>query len=163
LIKLQQKSPNFEFRYESLGLEHLAIALSESQRIIELDLSLNDIGSDNFSLLQRVFKSNVYMELLNLAECNINGEQTTNLCTNLRTNHNIKYLYLRNNNLGKDGSEAMSNLILDNNSMIELDLYNCRIDEQGGGLIANALKDNFCIEKFSIGENSILAKDIETI
>jgi hypothetical protein len=35
--------------------------------------------------------------------------------------------------------------------MIELDLFNCLIDEQGGNKIAEALRNNFCVEKFSIG------------
>ena len=37
--------------HESLGLEHFAIALSKTSAILELDLSFNDIGPMNFSLL----------------------------------------------------------------------------------------------------------------
>jgi hypothetical protein len=87
-------------RYDSLGIEHFAIALSNTDRVLELDISLNDIGSENFSLLQKIFKCNIYMELLNLAECNINGDEAKTLFLNLGDNHNIKYLYLRNNQLG---------------------------------------------------------------
>ena len=54
-------------------------------------------------------------------------------------------------------------MILINKSMIELDLYNCQISKQGGTFIGAALKQNFCIERFSIGENTIHKKDIETI
>jgi hypothetical protein len=70
---------------------------------------------------------------------------------------------LRNNELKDLGSESISNLILANQSMVELDLYNCKINENGGTLIGAALKQNFCIERFSIGENNIHRKDIETI
>lgn len=55
-------------------------------------------------------------------------------------NHKLKYLYLRNNILVDIGSEAISKLILANQSMIELDLYNCNINENGGTLIGAALK-----------------------
>lgn len=48
---LQQQKPGKQVRYDSLGIEHLAIALSETERLIELDISLNDIGAKNFSLL----------------------------------------------------------------------------------------------------------------
>jgi Ran GTPase-activating protein (RanGAP) involved in mRNA processing and transport len=121
-------------------LEHLAIALSKTSKILELDLSFNDVGPQNFSLLQRIFKSNIYLELLNLANCGINGEETANLCEGLLLNQSLKYLYLRNNELRDEGSEAISKLILTNQSMIELDLYNCKINESGGNLIGTALK-----------------------
>ena len=70
--------------HESLGLEHFAIALSKTQAILELDLSFNDIGPMNFSLLQRIFLSNIRLELLNLANCGIDGQETANLCEGLQ-------------------------------------------------------------------------------
>lgn len=39
-----------ELFYNSLGLEHFAIALAETDRLTELDLSQNDLGP-NFGLL----------------------------------------------------------------------------------------------------------------
>jgi len=69
-----------------LGVEHFAIALQDTYRIVELDLSLNDIGSRNFEYLQRIFKSNINIELLNLDDCRIEEEQIKNLCEILTTN-----------------------------------------------------------------------------
>lgn len=114
---------------ESLGLEHLAIALSDTQRLLELDISHNEIGHKNFQLLQPIFKININLELLNLADCKIDGEQTKYLCEGLGQNQSLKYLYLRNNNILEVGAEAISHLILVNKSMIELDLYNCQISK----------------------------------
>ena len=54
------------------------------------------------------------MELLNLANCTIDGEETRKLCEGLSGNQKLKYLYLRNNDLGETGSEAISKLILSN-------------------------------------------------
>lgn len=48
-------------------------------------------------------------------------------------------------------------------SILELDLYNCYLDEVCGSTISKSLEQNFCIEKFSIGNNRILEKDIEKI
>lgn len=129
-----------EREFKSLGLEHLAIALSQTSRILELDLSYNEIGAQNFNLLQRIFKVNTKLELLNLANIGIDGVETKNLCEGLLLNQKLKYLYLRNNSLMDVGSEAISKLILVNQSMIELDLYNCKINENGGNLIGTALK-----------------------
>ena len=67
-------------------MEHFAIALQDTYRIVELDLSLNDIGSRNFEYLQRIFKSNINIELLNLDNCRIEEEQIKNLCEILTTN-----------------------------------------------------------------------------
>ena len=79
------KIDNYTFNelfYNSLGLEHFAIALAETDRLTELDLSQNDLGP-NFGLLQKIFKKNIYIELLNLADCKIDGEQTQSLCESL--------------------------------------------------------------------------------
>lgn len=60
--------------YESLGLEHFAIALQETDKLTQVDLSSNQIGPSNFSLLQKIFKTNINIELLNLDECRIDGQ-----------------------------------------------------------------------------------------
>ncbi len=59
--------------YHSIGLEHFAIALSDKDKIRNLDLSENDIGKSNFTLLLNIFKSNIYIQTLNVADCNIDG------------------------------------------------------------------------------------------
>jgi Ran GTPase-activating protein (RanGAP) involved in mRNA processing and transport len=113
--------------------------------------------------MQKVFKTNVNIELLNLADCKLDGEQVKYLCESLMINQKLKYFYLRNSNLGVLGSEFISKLVLNNKSLIEMDMFNCGINESGGNLIGAALKHNFCIEKLSIGENQINRKDIDTI
>jgi hypothetical protein len=42
-------------------------------------------------------------------------------------------------------------------------MFNCNIAEEGGNAIGNALKTNFCIEKLSIGDNTIFQRDVEQI
>jgi Ran GTPase-activating protein (RanGAP) involved in mRNA processing and transport len=75
----------------------------------------------------------------------------------------LKYLYLRNSNIGEEGSKAIANLIQRHQTLIELEIFNCGISEQGGTAIGNALKTNFCIEKLSIGDNILKKKDVEQI
>ena len=57
----------------------------------------------------------------------------------------MKYLYLGNNNFGQDGSESIAELILNSKTLIELDMFNCGITEEGSKPISKALKDNFGI------------------
>ena len=137
--------------------------MADTDRILELDLSNNDIGAKNFGLLQKIFKTNVNIELLNVADCRMDGEQMKYLCESLMSNQRLRYLYIRNSRLGEIGSEYISKLILGNKSLLEMDMYNCSINEVGGSHIGTALKQNFCIEKLSIGENKIHRKDIDTI
>ena len=44
--------------YHSIGIEHFSIALSDTSRIKNIDLSENDIGKQNFLLLLNIFRSN---------------------------------------------------------------------------------------------------------
>ena len=83
----------------------------------------------------------------------IDGEQINHLCESLMTNKKIKCLYLRNCQIALAGCDSISKLIQSNQTLIELDLYNCGFIEQQGAQIAKALKQNFCIEKLSIGGN----------
>lgn len=50
---------------------------------------------------------------------------------------------------------AIAELIDFNKTLVELEIFNCGINESGGNAIGNALKTNFCIEKLSIGDNKL--------
>jgi Ran GTPase-activating protein (RanGAP) involved in mRNA processing and transport len=83
------------------------------------------------------------------------------LCEILKKNHNLRFLYFRNSPLGDLGAEAVSELIKDHKTLLELEIFNCQISEKGGNAIGKALKTNFCIEKLSIGENILNKRDVE--
>eukprot|EP00347_Sterkiella_histriomuscorum_P009457 403341144 len=150
--------------YDSLGIEHFSIALENTSRLKTLDLSENDLGSQNFKILLKIFNKNNEIELLNIADCKLDGNCSQNLCKILQqTNSSLKYLYFRNSNIGDQGAEAVSELIKDHKTLIELEVFNCGITEKGGHSIGDALKTNFCIEKLSIGENILNKRDVEQI
>ena len=73
-MKHQDKLKDFSFEqlfYDSLGIEHLTIALENTNRIKMLDLSENDLGSKNFRILLKIFHKNNEIELLNVADCKV--------------------------------------------------------------------------------------------
>lgn len=112
--------------YNSLGLQHFAIALSETGRLLHLDVSENDIGCDNFRLLLAVFTANDHMETINLADCKIDGECVASLCQILKTtNQHLKLLKFRNSNLAEKGADAVASLIEDHKSLMDLEIFNC--------------------------------------
>lgn len=65
--------------------------------------------------------------------------------------------------MGDSGANAIADLIEDHKSLMDLEIFNCGITENGGKTIGNALKTNFCLEKLSIGENILAKKDVEQI
>lgn len=72
-------------------------------------------------------------------------------------------LKFRNSSLGEEGAMAIAKLIDGHKSLVEIEMFNCNIAEEGGNAIGNALKTNFCIEKLSIGDNTIFQRDVEQI
>ena len=66
--------------YDSLGLEHFTIAFKNTDRIRSLDLSENDIGSENFLIMLQIFESNIDIENLNIADCQLDGSCVGQLC-----------------------------------------------------------------------------------
>jgi len=91
--------------YNSIGLEHFAIALSNKENVKTLDLSENDIGKTNFKVLLSIFKSNVSIQTLNVADCNIDGHCVAELCVLLKqTNTTLHTLKFRNSDLSDVGA-----------------------------------------------------------
>ena len=68
-------------------------------------------------------------------------------------NKSLKHLKFRNSNLAELGAKAVANLIRGHMTIVELEIFNCDIDEKGGHHIGDALKTNFCIEQLNIGDN----------
>ena len=167
-LKIQNKNKikenNFEdLFYDSLGIEHLSIALSKRPMLEHLDFSDNDIGPTNFKLLMNVFRINLNIRFINIADCKINGETAAELCSILTNNKQLKSLLIRNCPIGDTGAEAVGKMIKNHTSLQELELFNCDISEKGGEYIGEALKTNFCIEKLSIGDNDLHQSDVENI
>jgi len=80
-LKMQNKQKikehNFEeLFYESLGTEHLSLALSMRPQLEYVDFSDNDIGPQSFKLLMKVFEVNINITYINIADCKINGDTT---------------------------------------------------------------------------------------
>ena len=150
--------------YHSIGLEHFAISLGSKDNIRSLDLSENDIGKINFMTLIPIFQSNVAIQTLNVADCNIDGNCVAKLCSMLKqTNTTLQTLKFRNSDLSDVGAQGIAELLSNHMSLVELEIFNCGITEKGGNIIGNALKTNFCLEKLSIGENILNKRDVEQI
>ena len=128
-LKMQNKDKikelNFEeLFYDSLGIEHLSLALSKRPMLEYIDFSDNDIGPNNFKLLMKVFEINTNIRYINIADCKINGETTAELCSILTNNKQLKSLLIRNCPIGDTGAEAVGKMIKNHTSLQELELFN---------------------------------------
>lgn len=128
-LKIQNKNKIKEISledlfYDSLGIEHLSIALSKNPTLEHIDFSNNDIGSTNFKFLMNVFKVNLNIKFINIADSKINGETAAELCTILTNNKQLKSLLIRNCPIGDMGAEAVGNMIKNHTSLQELELFN---------------------------------------
>ena len=109
------------------------MAFRDTDRIKSLDISENDIGSRNFTILLPIFESNTCIEDLNIADCQLDGNCVQKLCGILKTiNQSLRVLKFRNSSLGEVGANAIADLIGGNMTLSELEIFNCDIDEKGG-------------------------------
>jgi len=103
-MKNQDKLKDFSFEqlfYDSLGLEHLTIALENTDRLRSVDLSENDLGPKNFHILLRIFHNNTNIEVLNIADCKLDAQSAAELCRILEnSNKSIRKLFFRNSAIG---------------------------------------------------------------
>jgi hypothetical protein len=49
------------------------LALAGTTRLKVLNLSENDLGPKNFEVLQPIFETNISIEILNIADCKVDG------------------------------------------------------------------------------------------
>ena len=91
--------------YDSLGLEHFTLAFRNTNRITSLDISENNIGSKNFLIMLPIFESNINIENLNIADCQLDGYCADKLCKILKSkNKSLKLLKFRNSKLADIGA-----------------------------------------------------------
>lgn len=68
--------------------------------------------------------------MLNLADCKLDASCAVELCRILeQSNLAIKKLYFRNSRIGDEGAQAVASLIRLNQTIVELEVFNCNISE----------------------------------
>jgi len=122
-------------------------------------LVLTDILKNDFEICSRII----------LTKNDFGDEGIEILLESLKGNDNLVELNLSSNNLGVNGGMAIFNFLLDQNSIICLDLsskeglYRNRICSEGVSLITKVLKNNFFLEKIDLSSNSIKNEGLKYI
>ena len=101
-MKHQDKLKDHSFDtlfYNSLGIDHLNLALVKTTKLQLIDFSENDIGPENFKILLPIFDTNTQVTFLNIADCRIDGNCCVALCELLQKNQKLKSLFFRNSKI----------------------------------------------------------------
>ena len=98
--------------------------------------------------MQRIFHSNIYIEDLNLSQTNISGQNCADLCRIVGDNNDrLRVLKINGcGGIGDLGGVAVAKLLgIKGKKLVEVEVVQCGIGEEGGLAISESLKTNFCI------------------
>jgi len=145
----------------------LSIGLMRSKSMKLLDLRRNSSatakGWGAFSAI--LFHPTCTIEKLWLSGVDLNDEGVTYLGEALAVNKSAQYLDLFNNpSITNDGwREFFKCMRNPDSSLKELNLSDCRIDDEGVAIIMNALEENTSLKRLSLEHNPITSRGLMTI
>ena len=129
--------------------------LQNTSSLMNLDISRNDIGSEGFNLLWRALRDSP-IERLHCSQCGIDS-------IDIDTNHGPKKLNdleLDNNNINADDCRELAKLLQGGNSTLwKLDLQHNKIDDEGVGILVNALQNNTSLKFMDLNDNRDITKE----
>lgn len=152
-----------KLRLQSCGLsaqscKHLTKALKEAPKLIELDLSMNEIGNEGAQHLAGGLRScQCLLETLRLSQCNIEQAGCSYLAAALQKNsEHLKELDLSINKIGDDGANELFRKV-DITKLTKLEMYHCGLTRLSCAKIGDALKS----EASSLVELNLSSNNLE--
>ncbi|CAJ1053042.1 NACHT%2C LRR and PYD domains-containing protein 12-like [Xyrichtys novacula] len=152
-------------RVSSLGCKYLIKALKESPKLIELDLSRNDIGNEGVRHLANGLKSpECRLEVLRLSQCRIESAGCSYLASALQANpSHLKGLDLSINSFGDKGANELLKKV-DITRLLKLELYHCGLTMLSCVKIGEALKnESSVLVELNLSSNNLKDAGLELI
>jgi Ran GTPase-activating protein (RanGAP) involved in mRNA processing and transport len=120
--------------------EILSEYLCDHPALVELDLSINFIGSKGAVYLSKLIKANKVLQRLNVRANNVGSLGLDLMCRSLRVNHWLTELNLRSNNLDDDSVRTLADTVrVGCRALIKLDLSYNKIGPKGITALAYGL------------------------
>ncbi|XP_018527083.1 NACHT, LRR and PYD domains-containing protein 14 [Lates calcarifer] len=141
----------------SQACKYLATTLTQSLKLLELDLSRNDIGDDGLQHLATGLRSHeCQLETLKLSQCNIEQKGCHYLASALQDNSNhLTVLDLSINMVGDKGANELFTKF-DISQLRKLEMYHCGLTESSCGNIGEALKsESSSLVELNLSNNSL--------
>ena len=125
-----------------------------------LDLSRTNIGLEGCQVLSRMMSSHTQLKELDIGFNSLSSEAIQLVISGIGSNENTKLeeLILSFNTLSLETTEALSSLLMVNNTIKHLELRWCDIGPDGSCLLAAALKNNSTLKYINISRNGIQDK-----
>ena len=128
-----------------------------------LVISANNINDNGLTKILNTIPSTLVR--LIASHCNITYDGAKNIGETLRTTNTLKHLKIYGNPIGDEGISTIACGITTNAStaLIELDVRNCEIHNQGTKSIADVLEKNKTLRSINISHNHIGDDEMSTL
>ena len=165
LLKLEHL---IHLNIENVGMTQVgACALGDwlecNNSLQSLVISRNNINDNGLTKILNTIPSTLVR--LIASDCNITCDGAKNIGEILRTTNTLKHLKIPNNPIGDDGISAIACGITTNASttLIELNVGDCEIHNQGTKSIADILERNKTLRSINISDNHIGDHEMSTL
>jgi len=134
--------------------------------ICELFLGGTSMGSGGCQSVARLLQHSSSLQVISLANCNMNDEDISVLAEAIKENRDrlpLQALQLSFNNITCQGLDALTNALWGSRTLRELLLDNNHIGERGGHQLANILPHIKTLQVLDVGFNSIQSSGMKTL
>ena len=159
-IRMKQLSLWWNGGIGRAGAVELLSVVAAFPCLTTLNLSSTNIGLEDCQVLGRMMSSHTQLKELDIG-CNYFSSEAIQLViSGIVSNENTKLekLILSRNTFTLENTEALSSLLMVNNTIKHLDLWHCGIGPDGSCLLAAALKNNSTLKHINISGNDIQDK-----
>ncbi|EGC39747.1 hypothetical protein DICPUDRAFT_26374 [Dictyostelium purpureum] len=136
---------SIDFSKQSINSESLRIIKeivieTGNKSITHFNFSENNLDSESLIHLEGIIQANENIEILNLGGNEIDGDVPEGFInTIISSGKHLKKLVLSGNPIKDESSLLLSKLLLESNSLKELELNDCEIGSLGGEILGNSL------------------------
>ncbi|RIB30295.1 hypothetical protein C2G38_2153070 [Gigaspora rosea] len=163
-IRLGSINVNFITNFfKRAGVKILADALCKNSMLTCLDLSKNNLGSEEGKALAGALCKNSTLTSLNLGNNKLGSEGGKALADALCKNSTLTYLNLYDNNVGSEGGKALAGALCKNSTLTYLNLYNNDFRSEGGKALANALCKNSTLTYLNLYDNNLGSHGVKAL
>ncbi|KAJ1387036.1 hypothetical protein B484DRAFT_459893, partial [Ochromonadaceae sp. CCMP2298] len=145
--------------YESAGLTELVnviVHIGVKSRLRKITLSRNYIGLRGCTIISNLLTNGPTSLIeLGLRDCGAHDDAITKLMDGLKGNKSLQLLDISHNCFGKEGCEAVGEMLTLNSKLRQLTMSECSIGPLGTAEIARGLSTNTGLEALLLGDNGI--------
>ena len=158
-IRMKQLSLYLNKDIGQAGAVELLSVVAAFPCLTTLNLRLTDIGLEDCQVLSRM-SLHTQLKELDIAYNSLSSEALQLVISGIGSNENTKLekLILSFNTFSLENTEALSSLLMVNNTIKHLDLWHCDIGPDGSCLLAAAFKNNSTLKYIDINGNGIQDK-----